>query len=308
MRISPLNLISTPMAVLNTVGLDLRVGLSSEDPMVGRNPSEPYEAYLSIYSPEGILLQRPHLGQIPENRRRFFNVTAITRGLVPNGDHLAVVHRIPSSLASQMSDPAEEIEISNKPDYSMYRSLVEYSYPSGGNGSVVYETPPRLNAGSTTGQKTSNTFTFTCQTVLSESVNTHVILINSSVDPAYSTIVNFAYGLHSSSGDLVWSDNVSVGPFAISILDLARIIPAQVVSKERDPEDGVAAFTLVGYSEEASLLVLLVNAAPSLGAVAVEHTHPPQAYLFPIGAGYQRTAKEDAQRACKSILSSARSS
>ena len=53
MRISPLNLISTPMAVLNTVGVDLRVGLSSEDPMVGRNPSEPYEAYLSIYSPEG---------------------------------------------------------------------------------------------------------------------------------------------------------------------------------------------------------------------------------------------------------------
>jgi len=304
MLVSPLNMISTPLAVLNTVGLDLRVGLSSEDPMVVRNQSEPFEAYLSIYSPEGLLIQRPHLGQIPANRRRFFDVSSITRDLVPNADHLAVIHRIPSNLASQMSDPAEDIEISENPDYSMYRSLVEYSYPSGGNGSVVYETPPRFNAGSSGGQRTSNTFTFTCQTVLSELVNTHVVLINSSMDPAYSTIVNFTYGLHSSSGELVWTGNISVGPFAISILDLARVIPDQVVSKERDPEDGVSAFTLVGYSEEASLIVLFVNAAPALGAVAVEHTHPPQAYMFPFGASYQRTAKEDAQRAWKSILSS----
>ena len=62
MRISPLNLISTPIAVLNSVGLNLRVGLSSEDPMVGRNPSETYAAYLSVYSPGGVLLERQHLG------------------------------------------------------------------------------------------------------------------------------------------------------------------------------------------------------------------------------------------------------
>ena len=185
----------------------------------------------------------------------------------------------------------------------MFRSTVEYSYPGAGNGSVIYETTPRLNDG----QRSSNSFTFTCQTVLSESVNTHVILINSSMNPAYSTIANFTYGLHSSSGELVWTDNVSLGPFGVRILDLASVMPAQVVSREQDPEDGVAAFSFIGYSEEAAVTVLLVNAAPSLGAVAVEHTHPPQAYLFPLGAEYKRTAKEDARQAWKSILPAGRS-
>ena len=303
MLISPLNLLSTPMAVLNSIGLNLRVGLSSEDPMVGRSQSEPYEVYLSIYSPEGSLLQRPHLGHIPVNRRKYLDVSKVTQELVPGLDHLTVVHRIPSSLASQLSDPSEDIELEKKPNYSLFRSAVEYSYPGGGNGSVVYETTPRLNDG----QRSSNTFTFTCQTVLSESVNTHVILINSSVDPAYSTIVNFVYGLHSSSGELVWTDNVSVGPFGVKILDLASLVPSGIVSRERDPDDGITAFNLIGYSEEASVTVLLVNAAPSLGAVAVEHTHPPQAYIFPYSAGYKRTAKEGARQAWKSILSAGRS-
>ena len=60
MHISPLNLISTPLALLNSLGLDLRVGLSSEDPMVGRHPTEAYEAYLTTYSPEGLLMDRRH--------------------------------------------------------------------------------------------------------------------------------------------------------------------------------------------------------------------------------------------------------
>lgn len=302
MLISPLNLLSTPMAVLNSLGLDLRVGLSSEDPMVGRSKSEPYEVYLSIYSPEGSLLQRPHIGHIPANRRRYFDVSQVTRELVPQLDHLAVVHRIPSSLASRLSDPGEEIDVAKKQDYSLFRSTVEYSYPSAGNGSVIYETTPRLNDG----QRSSNSFTFTCQTVISELVNTHVILINSSVNPTYSTIANFTYGFHSTSGELVWTDNVSLGPFGVKILDVAESIPAAVVSRERDPEDGVAAFTFIAYSEEAAVTVLLVNAAPSLGAVAVEHTHPPQAYLFPYNAEYKRTGKEDARQAWKSILPAGR--
>ena len=161
MRTSLLNLISTPVPVLNALGLNLRVGLSSEDPMVGRHPSEPYEAYLSVYSPEGLLLERVHLGQIPANRRRFFDISVITRRLVPDLDHLTVVHRIPSRMSPESSDLEDEIEMSVEPDYSLFRSLIEYSYPEGGNGSVIYETPPRLNAG-TSGHRSSNTLTFTC--------------------------------------------------------------------------------------------------------------------------------------------------
>ena len=305
MRISPLNLISTPAPVLNTLGLNLRVGLSSEDPMAERHASEPYEAYLTIYSPEGLFLDRMHLGQIPPNRRRFFNISDITRRLVPDLDHLTVVHRVPSRLLSQVSSVEDELEMPAEPDYSMFRSLIEYSFPQGGNGSVIYETPPGLNMG-TSGHKSSNTLTFTCQTVLSELVNTHVVLIHYSVNPLYSKIADYHFTLHSLSGERVLSGHVTIGPFGIKVLDMAQIIPRQWVEKEKDPQDHLSPFTFVGYSEDAAIQVLLLNAAPALGAVAVEHTHPPQAYLFPNDPTFQRKIKTDAQRAWKSILSGSR--
>lgn len=306
MRISPLNLISTPLAVLNSLSLRLRVGLSSEDPMVGRHPTEAYEAYLSIYSPEGLLLERTRLGQIAPSRRRFFDVSAIAGRLAPNVDHLAVVHRIPSRLVAKISSIEEEIELPEETDYSLFRSLVEYSYPQGGNGSVIYETPPRLNAGGS-GQKSSNTLTFTCQTLLSEVAQTHVVLIHYSVNPTYSRVANYSFALHSQSGEEVASGNVAIGPFAIKVLDIAQIIPEHQVQRERDPFDGSSAFTFVGYSEDAAILVVIVNTAPTLGGVAVEHTHPPQAYLFPSDPSDQQNVKVAAEKVWKTILPADRS-
>ena len=301
MRISPLNLISTPVPVLNSLGLNLRVGLSSEDPMVGRHPSEAYEGYLSIYSPEGPLLKRVHLGQIKPNRRRTFDISAISRGLIPELDHLTVAHRVPSRLLSQGADVEGEIEMFEEPDYSLFRSLIEYSLPEGGNGSVIYETPPRLNAG-TPGHKSSNTLTFTCQTVLSDVINTCVVLIHYSVSPSYSHIATYNFALHSLAGDPVLSDRVSIGPFAIRVLNMGQIVPKDLVLSYKDPTDGISPFTFIGYSDDAAIQVVIVSVAPSLGAVAVEHTHPPQTYLFPLDPAYQRKAKTDAQAAWKSIM------
>lgn len=297
----PLNLISTPVALLNSLGLNLRVGLSSEDPMVYRHPSETYHVYLSIYSPEGVLLDRKNLGEIPPRRRKFFDVSSITRELVASQDHLAVVHRIPSSLMSKISDVAVEIELSDEPDYSMFRSLVEYSYPQGGNGSVIYETPPRLNT-VTNESRSSNTLTFTCQVVLSEAVQSHVVLIHHSVSPSYSRIASYNFALYSLSGEFVAKQRVSVAPFSVKIIDLSEIIPNEIVGRERDPQDGQSAFTLVGYSEDAAFLFLVVNTAPSLKGVAVEHTHPSQSYLLPLDAGYQREVKAKAMAGWRSII------
>jgi hypothetical protein len=274
--------------------------------MVVRHPSEPYEAYLSVYSPEGLFIERKHLGEIPANRRRFFDISSITQKVVPDLDHLTVVHRIPSRLLSQVSSVEEQLELPAEPDYSMFRSLIEYSFPQGGNGSVIYETPPLLNMG-TRGPKSSNTLTFTCQTVLSELVNTYVVLIHYSMNPLYSQIADYHFTLHSLSGERVLSDHVTIGPFGIKLLDMAQIIPRQWVEKEKDPHGHLSPFTFVGYSEDAALQVLLLNAAPTLGAVSVEHTHPPQAYLFPKDPAYQRKIKTDAQMAWKSILSGGRS-
>lgn len=301
MRTSLLNLISTPVPVLNTLGLNLRVGLSSEDPMVGRHPSEDYEAYLSVYSPEGVLLTREHLGQIPVNRRRFFDITGVTRQLIPNLDHLAVVHRVPSRLLSQVSKVEDEMEFAEGPDYSYFRSMIEYSFLQGGNGSVIYETPHNLNLSAS-----SNTLSFTCQIVLSDSVNSHVVLVNYSMDRSYSRIANYKFAVYSLAGEMVATDQVAIGPFGIKVLDMARMIPSRQIVRCRDPQDGIAAFTFIGYSEDAALVMMTVNASPSQGAVSVEHTHPPQAYLLPRRASQQRVIKADAQEVWKTILSKER--
>ena len=111
MQVHLLNLISTPVPVLNSLGLELSVGLSSEDPVVGRRPSEPYRAYLSVYSPEGKWLNRCDLSEIPPNRRRLFPLSALTRELVPAGDHLVVVHRVPARLVAQAGALDEPLEL-----------------------------------------------------------------------------------------------------------------------------------------------------------------------------------------------------
>ena len=188
------------------------------------------------------------------------------------------------------------------PDYSLFRSLIEYSYPKGGNGSVIFETPPRLNAGAP-GQQSTNTLTFTCQTILSDHVDTQLILIHLSVNPDYSRVANYDYVLHSMSGEPVASGRVAIGPFAVRVLNIADLIPPEVVERERAPIDGISPFTFVGCSDEAALLVVIINSSPSLDAVAVEHTHPSQAYLFSLEQDARRRIKADAQAAWKSILS-----
>ena len=115
-----------------------------------------------------------------------------------------MVHRVPSHLLAQVTDVEEPLELEHLPDYYMYRSLIEYSYPQGGNGSVIYETPPGLNL-SRPGKPTSETLTFTSKIVLSELVNTYVVLIHYSQDPSYSAICEYNFSVLDMSGSTVAS-------------------------------------------------------------------------------------------------------
>ena len=183
--------------------------------------------------------------------------------------------------------------------------MLEYSYPDGGNGSVIYDTPPGLNAQSGT-DKTTNTLTFTCQIVLSEILSTNIVLIHSSVNPSYSNMAEFDFGFFSQSGEIVASDRRALGPFSVSILDVERIIPEDVIRRDKDPMDGQSSYTFVGSSDNAVVIPLFVNASPEIGAVALEHTHPPQTYILPYKASLRREIKTNAQRAWSSIFNSRR--
>ena len=83
MKVSLLSLITTPFPVLNNLGMTSRVGLSSDDPTALRHSDEEYQAYLTVYSPEGVLAQRMHLGTIPANRRKLFDISSLVRRFVP---------------------------------------------------------------------------------------------------------------------------------------------------------------------------------------------------------------------------------
>ncbi|MBM3741095.1 MAG: hypothetical protein FJW39_35620, partial [Acidobacteria bacterium] len=279
MPVQLLNLISTPIPVLNSLGLDLSVGLSSDDPVVGRHPSEVYRAYLTIYSPEGRRLDRVVLGDIPPRRRRLFDISGLTRRVVSGCDHLVVVHRVPARLADQtvsLDDPVEMEE----PDYSLFRSLIQYAYPGRGNGSVIYETPPRLNM-QRPGGSPSTTLTFTSKIVLSSSVRTYVVPIHYSMNPAYAAEGHYRYVLLDAAGRQVLDQTVAMPAFTVRALDLAAALPSDRLQPEACTNDELACFSFVAWCADAALAPLVLNVASDLGGVSVEHTHPAQAFLMP---------------------------
>jgi hypothetical protein len=280
--VSLLNLISTPIPVLNSLGLDTRVGLSSDDPVGGRRPSEAFEAYLTIYAPDGRRLERVELGEIPPHRRRTFDISSMTRTRVPHDDHLTVVHRIPQRLL-RGAGPDAAVELApDDADFAMYRSLIEYSLPGGGSGSVIYETPPGLNV-RRPGRPLSTTLTFTSKVALSEAVGTYVVVTNYSMDPAYTTTAAWTFALFAPSGERVGSGHRAVRPFTVAVIDARAELVAGAAVAHR-AIDELACFGFVGYSDDAALIPVVLQVAPSLGGVAIEHTHPAQAYTVPARA------------------------
>jgi hypothetical protein len=304
-RVVPLNLISTPVPVLNTLGLDTRVGLSSDDPVGGRRPSEAFAVYLTIYGADGRRLERVELGEVPPHRRRMFDISAVTRTRVAKDDHLTVVHRVPRRLLGAHATPDDLVELTpEEAEFSMYRSLIEYSLPGGGDGSVIYETPPGLNV-RRPGRPASTTLTFTSKIALSEAVSTYVVVVNYSMDASYRTGAAWTFALFGSSGQPVGSGRLGVGPFQVAVVDVrAHLVPGTLAERPR-AVDELACFGFVGYSDAAALIPLVVQVAPSLGGVAVEHTHPAQAYTVPARAEQTGVLKMRALAAWKARLGEA---
>jgi hypothetical protein len=72
-----------------------------------------------------------------------------------------------------------------------------------------------------------------------------------------------------------------VAPFTPGVIDVRASLPAGTVERWCDPTDGLAGFGYVGCSVTGSLIPLILTVTPSRKAVAVEHTHPAQAYTIP---------------------------
>lgn len=286
---SPLNLIATAVPVLNTLGLRVRVGLSSDDPIVGRHQAQRYRAYATVYAPDGRFLERTALGAIEPNRRRMVDLSALTARHTTREDHLVVVHRVPEALfAAGLQERAldEPMELGREHDYTFFRTYLEYAWRDwpGGHGSVIYEIPPVMNE-PREGKPPSNTLTFTTKMWLSERVETSIVLANCSTDPRYRQTSVYGYGFHAPDGEPVAAGRVSIPPFAVRVLHARAVIPPEAQQRLTDPVDGAAICSFIGYCEGAGTVVLILNVDRHGGGVSVEHTHPAQAYLMPSGAG-----------------------
>jgi hypothetical protein len=175
----------------------------------------------------------------------------------------------------------------------MYRSLVQYSYPGGGNGSVIYETPPGFNL-PRPGRPPASTLTFTSKVVASDTVTTTVALMNYSLDPAYAVTARYRYAFFAPDGTEVACAETAIPPFTVRALDVRDAVPAAVLGRYRDGADGLTWLTYVGYCRDTAIIPLIVTRAPSLRAVAVEHTHPAQAYTLPARPEEKHRVKSEA--------------
>jgi hypothetical protein len=302
MRCALQNLISTPVAVLPRLDLRVGIGLSSEDPIVGRHQSEPYETYVSVYAPNGVLASRLDLGRIEPHRRRFIDVSSLVEPFGFNDNHLVVAHRVPSSLAARFGVVDEPVVFTESPDYELFRSYVQYCYPKaqGAHGGVIYEVPPRFNE-SLPGKHPPIVLTFTTKVVLSPIVTTSILLINYSTNPSYSTSADYRFTVHGSDGSQKAIGRQVVAPFTIGVLDLSHIISKDDVRRAEDSQDGLSHFCFYGICENASVAVLVLNLAPTLGGVSIEHTHPTQGYIV-ASPGIKQRIKREAVEAWRGLL------
>ena len=304
MSLSLLDLVSTPIGLLNSLGLEVSAGLSSEDPM-GRRPSEPYQVFLTLYNPEGIFARRMSLGEIPPQRRRFFPLSPASQGMFPGANHLAVIHRIPSRFLADGRTPEEPREIDPaEADFSMFRGVVQYAYPGGSSGSVIYETPHGLNTPRSAGRPSPKTLTLTSQVAVSDTMETCLALLHYSVDPRRTAPLQYHYAFFAPDGKLAAEGSVLCQPFTVTLLKAKEILAPAELRRATDPADGIACFGFVGFAEQGVVMPVILSLNPSSRAVSVEHTHPAQSYTCPYRPEEKHQLKNQAIQQWKQQLSS----
>lgn len=280
-NVLPIDLITTPIAVLNGMGLTTKAGLSADDPLASRHTDESYRVIVTFYDPEGRLAQRREYDVLKPGERRLLDLGAEARSLCGSESCLSVVHRVPMSICPAGADPtAKSPEKFSHGDFAMYRCMAQYGLPNGGHGGVIYETPPGLNA---TGNRRwpSTTFTFTSKVAITDTLDTTLLMLHYSVSPDYKRHTKFRLRLFDSSGAALCEHEVPLKPFTAATVSIAGLLSSDVKARLYAQGNGIGLITLVGWCTDAALLMLFVQTDKTSGSVSMEHAHPPQTYLLP---------------------------
>lgn len=278
MLVDPLNLSSTPIAILSELGLKTYAGVSSDDPKSERHLTTEFLVVLSAYGLNG-LIARAIIDRLPPHHHKFYYLDdELQKMSIAEPVRLCAIHRVPANLIKDDTIP-EAVELDETPDFDMYRIVVQYGTTSGSMGSVIYETPPNFNRVSKRGEFLS----FSNKIYVSEKADTHLIFLNYSVNRNYSDSAQLHFNLYDSAGSLVSNKTLDVPSFNFVAIN----------SKELMPTNPSKFYSYVASAIGNSLIPLSVIVCKSNGGVSVEHSHPPQAYImadWQINSGIKRAA------------------
>ena len=261
--LGPLHLASTPVAVLSKLGLATYAGLSGDDPGQTRNRDVSFSVVLSAFAGSK-LLGRSELRTLGPHEHVFISIDQQLEELGWRQASLCVLHRVPSKYIAD-GRVGRGGDSGGRPDYSMYRTVVQYGLPNAGMGGLVYETPPNLNV---TGRK-PHFLSFTNKLYLSEGVDNYLVYLNYSVSADYAHETEVRLAFHGADGRKAAEASLKVPPY-----DFACLRVNDVLKSASDP----GFFSVSAASVTSSLIPLSVLVNRRNGGVSVEHAHPPQEY------------------------------
>lgn len=265
-HIGPLNLVSTPIAIMADHGLSTYVGLSSDDPANSRNKDVEFLIILSAFG-DSALIGRAVIGQLKPHEHRFFSIDAELKKLDwGNEAKLCAIHRVPTEYI--VNGEVRNIHDETKPDYSMYRTVVQYGLPGEGMGGVIYETPPNFNL---VGRK-PHFLSFSNKLYISNEVDNYLVFLNYSISPEYSQAAEVKLHFYNAQGSQVAQKLIQVKPFDYFCLKAKDVLKGLV--------EGEKFLSFNASSISSALIPLSILVDRSSGGVSVEHSHPPQEYLM----------------------------
>ena len=261
--LGPLHLASTPIAVMAKHGLATYAGLSGDDPGQTRNRDATFSVVLSAYAGSR-LLGRRELRTLGPHEHVFIELDPQLAELGWSEASLCILHRVPSQYVDDGRVRRGE-DSGRKPDYSMYRTVVQYGLPNGGMGGLVYETPPNFNA---SGRK-PHFLSFSNKLYLSEGVDNYLLYLNYSVSADYAHETEVKVAFHAADGRRAAATSLKVPPNDFAFLRVNDLLKGA-------PEPGF--YSVSASSVTSALIPLSVLVNRRNGGVSVEHAHPPQEY------------------------------
>ena len=264
-------------ATLHTPGYGTRVTLCN-GVVPGRQYAMDAVVSMSAFDSDGNYLgESPPFLELGPGELARVDVDAVLHDLSANGselrDVMGVLHLTPREHVGKTSVEVSKAELMAHTFAT--DDFVEYfSYDGNVVTGVAYQT------GHMNDSRLASTRTTTIQApkvIVSERVDTVLLLMNLCPDLAYDSEVTLRFAIMDSTGAELVSSSVTVPPFAFRLLS-ARDVLARAGRRDDFAASGGLG-TLFGHASDGSLVPLSMTRNDTTGAIAVDHTLPPVYYV-----------------------------